>query len=269
MSERLPRVSRNNPCRICGHTDYCGFSEDGKIAICMRIGDGSFKKTKNEGWLHFLSPDLPKPKPEPKRMPSKPIRDLNVLLAMMADKTKPSMLESLGKSLGVSATALSMIGTVWAHHDVYAFPMKDATGTIAGIRYRSDTGKWAETGWHEGIFYDDLCPEPTLCICEGPTDTAAAIDLGFKVIGRPSCGGCHEMIVEVAKGFGRAMIISDADTGKAASHTTPQNAKLQAMLTIPSCMFFPPCKDLRQFVQLGGNRLMIDDMLKNITWRNV
>ncbi len=53
---RLPRVSRTNPCRICGKTDYCGFMElkDRTFCICMRESEGSFGVASNGGYKHFI-----------------------------------------------------------------------------------------------------------------------------------------------------------------------------------------------------------------------
>jgi hypothetical protein len=53
----------------------------------------------------------------------------------------------------------------------------------------------------------------TTLIVEGPTDTAAAVDLGFNVIGRPACLGCKDMIAEVVSkhGAGTTFIIADND----------------------------------------------------------
>lgn len=48
-------ASRQNPCPICGHFDWCGISADGARVICMRISDGALRETKNHGWLHRLS----------------------------------------------------------------------------------------------------------------------------------------------------------------------------------------------------------------------
>ena len=54
----------------------------------------------------------------------------------------------------------------------------------------------------------------TTPIVESPTDTAAAIDLGFNVIGSPACVGCEDMIASVASQHGHVTmlaIIADAD----------------------------------------------------------
>ena len=91
--------------------------------------------------------------------------------------------------------------------------MRDAKRAVIGIRLRNDRGQtWAVTGSKQGLFMPDSDPGTTL-IVEGPTDAAAAVDLGFDVIGRPACLGCDEMIRTKVEGYpGAPFIAADADT---------------------------------------------------------
>lgn len=50
----IMRVSRNNPCPICGHTDWCGYNQF--VAICMRVD--SEKQAGNGGFIHRLSKEM-------------------------------------------------------------------------------------------------------------------------------------------------------------------------------------------------------------------
>jgi len=70
--------------------------------------------------------------------------------------------------------------------------MSNDFGKIIGIRRRLPNGrKISLTSSKTGLFIPaDLSPEGLLLICEGPTDTAAALDLGFAAIGRPNCNSC-------------------------------------------------------------------------------
>lgn len=49
---KLRRVSKKHPCKVCKADHWCGYSENGSIAVCMRIE--SEKRTKNRGFLHVL-----------------------------------------------------------------------------------------------------------------------------------------------------------------------------------------------------------------------
>jgi len=83
------------------------------------------------------------------------------------------------------------------------------------IRLRNETGrKWAVKGSRQGLFIATQSgASTTLLIVEGPTDAAAAIDLGFRVIGRPACVGCEDMIAELVRKHGHVttLIVADAD----------------------------------------------------------
>lgn len=105
----------------------------------------------------------------------------------------------------------------------------------------------------------------TLYICEGPTDTAAALTLGLFAIGRPSCMGCEEMITKLIRlqGIRRVIIITDNDIPGLRGA-----AKLQRQIPAMSCAWSPPCKDLRAFVNAGGDRRMLEAMTKDLVWES-
>jgi len=48
----LRRVTRRNPCPVCEKPDWCSVSEDGALAICMRVERDSLRRTKNGGFVH-------------------------------------------------------------------------------------------------------------------------------------------------------------------------------------------------------------------------
>jgi hypothetical protein len=49
------RVSKKNPCQICGKPDYCTYTKDGNLALCMRVSAGSIKTAKNNAFIHVLN----------------------------------------------------------------------------------------------------------------------------------------------------------------------------------------------------------------------
>lgn len=54
MSNNWPRVSKSNPCPVCGKPDACKLSPDGAVCLCKRVEQGAFKSTK--GWyFHRLN----------------------------------------------------------------------------------------------------------------------------------------------------------------------------------------------------------------------
>jgi hypothetical protein len=54
-NDRWRRVTSQDPCRVCGKTDYCTVSPDGQIALCRRVEAGAWKtKTDRAGATYFL-----------------------------------------------------------------------------------------------------------------------------------------------------------------------------------------------------------------------
>lgn len=64
---RIHRVTKRNPCRICGKPDYCGFTDD--FAVCMRVP--SEVQTRNGGYLHLFSSKAPAAARRPARITSR------------------------------------------------------------------------------------------------------------------------------------------------------------------------------------------------------
>lgn len=103
-------------------------------------------------------------------------------------------LNELAINLGVQADALTRIGVGWdTVRRRYTFPERDGNGHIIGIATRKPNGnKVFMKGGFRGLTIPDdfehMTAGPVL-IVEGPTDVAAGLTLGLKVVGRPSCNG--------------------------------------------------------------------------------
>ncbi|ABO49519.1 toprim [Desulforamulus reducens MI-1] len=52
VNQPLQRVNRQQPCPVCGKTDWCSFND--RIAICMRVESNHLVPGKMGGWLHKL-----------------------------------------------------------------------------------------------------------------------------------------------------------------------------------------------------------------------
>lgn len=259
------RVNSKNPCPVCKKSDWCGYTPQG-VVCCMRIQ--SNKPAKNGGWIHsadtkaLSTPAAPYVRQEEKKT------DFYALWRELRRHTKSLELVGLGEALGIHPQALWLMGCVWfEYHQAFVFPMYDGNGNMSGMRLRNLEGKkWAITGSKQGIFLQNLQGEDMpkmIAILEGPTDSAAAVSLGLKVIGRPSCMGCHEAVNETIKRFKitRAVIFADNDDqGRIGAD------KLKETLSIKSCTFHPPAKDFREFVNLGGTLEALQSSVKNLVW---
>jgi DNA primase len=117
----------------------------------------------------------------------------------------------LGRALGVSAASLERLGVGW-DGEAFTFPMRDERGAVIGIRRRfADGRKNCATGSRNGLFVPDgITGGGHLLVCEGPTDCAAALDLGFEAIGRPNCNSKVRMTVRYV-GARPVIIVADND----------------------------------------------------------
>ena len=81
-ASRWLRVTRHNPCPVCGKPDWCLLSQDGKTAICARIESDKPAGTKGAGWIHHLdtTTSLPPSKPrfDAKQNPKAPASVLDM-----------------------------------------------------------------------------------------------------------------------------------------------------------------------------------------------
>ena len=257
------RVSKSHPCPICKKPDWCRVFADGWVE-CMRVE--SDRPAKSGGWMHSCQgePCWFRPTALARYQPST-INATKMIREWQAT-TSQAALEEFAVELGLSAAVLKSVGAAWAaSHLAWAFPMCDGYGNVVGIRLRNQHGKFAVRGSRQGIFCSTASARPWLYVCEGPTDTAAAVQLGLFAVGRPNCccGGSEIRIFARRHDCQRAVIVSDND-----KPGLDGARKVGGELRLPFAIYVPPAKDLREFVRLGGTREMIENTLKGTVWRN-
>lgn len=222
---------------------------------------------RNGGWLHRTSDIVPYVQPIRKAIEDKPI-DARAMWQRWFERTEHNHLDGFGMSLGVDTDCLKAIGCAWSTFGAWAFPMKDASGKVIGIRLRNDAGdKWAVKGSKAGLFIPgdySYMPDRVLYLVEGPTDLAAAMTIGLRAFGRPACLGQENFILQyiAQQKVDRLVIVTDNDNPGLRGAE-----KLQSMLSILSCIWIPPCKDLREFVNLGGRYETMQACLKDLVWQ--
>jgi phage/plasmid primase-like uncharacterized protein len=176
------------------------------------------------------------------------------------DAVDQERLKALAYSLGLSVHALTTLGIGWSTlHLAWSFPMTDATGNVVGIRLRRPNGfKFAVTGSREGLFLATAdATDPRLVICEGPTDTAALVCLGFRrIAGRPSCNGGLRLVIQLCQRHRptEVVIVADADEPGQRGADNLASALLAYVPTVRGIT--PPAgiKDARAWLQAGGTR---------------
>ncbi len=183
---------------------------------------------------------------------------------------EPPGLGHLAAKLGVAKDTLTDLRCGKHADKQWSFPMRDANRSIVGIRIRhEDEGKWAISGSSEGLFLP--MPFPTehfgpLLVCEGPTDTAAALTLFYLAFGRPSCNGAHDLCVELIRRTksNEVWIVSDPDI-----HGVNGAEKLADEICNdrPTKLIVPgKGKDLRTWVQEGADRDWMERTARDVDY---
>lgn len=269
------RVSHRDPCPRCLAPDWCTYSLELGVRCCMRVP--SQRPCKNGGWLHDL--DSATAAAPPPRKSERPVVTLNVRQVLESWGRSSFCRQhpvELAKQLGVSLDSLQMLGCVHSNQPkVWSFPMRSGDGSLIGIRMRHENGrKWALEGSRNGLFIPSCEAMQEAVVVEGPTDAAAALTMGMFVIGTPNCSACRGDLIAAIKRLKirRVSIIADVDQDKTHKNGTTYNPgidgarNLAELLPVPSRIVTLPTKDLRSFVQAGGNSATFYSIANQLVW---
>lgn len=258
------RVSKDRPCPICTKVDWCLVKRGHPpaSAICARVESPT--RWSDAGWFHALERDSRPPRRRLRflKVNAAPDGRMAAIAEGYACSVMPGRLDRFARSLGVTIASLRRLGIGWTGR-CWAFPMVGSDAAICGIRIRKPSGgKFSEKGGHEGIFVPQvLTGVDPLVVCEGPTDTAALLDLGFDAIGRPSCRGGVRLIADfVRRGdWKRHVIFADAD-GPGLDGALAL-ARVLAPLSHDVRVVVPPAKDARAWKNAGATRENVLDLI--------
>lgn len=264
MRAEWKRTSRAQPCPVCGRNDWCMVSANGAVAICPRTEEGATKYLDGSGYLHVLDPT--KPIPEKTDEKGEVLPEHNLVLSSLASKMAASCdderLARFAESLGLHPFALRMLRVGWfASSDAFSFPMFRYGQRLIGIRLRSESGKkWAIKGSRQGLFMPLQWPSDKkgVLVCEGPTDTAAMLGMGFNAIGRPSAMGSHALVEEAVNGR-PVCIISDSDS---VGLDSAQRLATHLRKCCPKVgILIPRQKDARDWVRAGATKSEVSEQV--------
>ena len=270
------RVTRKSPCPICGRPDWCGVSEDGASAVCMRVESPKPCKGKSGGWFHKLSEAVYVPPQKPKQ---KPVAQKD--FAPLAEKCRcalldtPNGLQELSRELGLSVESLERLKAGWSAGG-YTFPMMNGGRQVIGIRVRGTKKKWCIPGSHNGLFWPagvETRAKALLLLPEGPTSCAACLDLGYDAIGRPNCQlGLSDLQAILRQSRRDVVIVADHDEAKkrpdgGVYYPGQDGARAIAGGIKPLCktlkiVQMPFHKDPRDFLRAGGTREAFDCLIR-------
>jgi len=270
--EHYTRVSRSRPCPVCGKPDWCMLARDGSHAICSRVSIGGVF-CGEPGWRHLIGNVQPTTHPT---MREKAKLDASGYAVAFERALTVDQRTDTAASLGVTPGSLYRLRMGWCEeHDAPTFPMWER-GQIVGIRIRKPDGsKFAIRDSSNGFFIPrGLTLFDTLLIVEGPTDCAAALDLGFDAIGKPNASACSDELIRLLceRRPDLTVFVGENDTpdasGKVAGIDGPmrqceraKNAGLRAVFILP-----PKGKDLREWKNVhGATHDMVERIVRNAT----
>lgn len=242
------------------------------MVCCMRVMTGSYRTVDlghGLGYLHRITETAVQSLVRTLPDMSLPIeRDWELIFKRWRSTTSDQGLVEYGESLGVTTESLGRLGAVYAgERRAWAFPMHDADRRIVGVRFRSaDAKKWSLTGSKAGLFVPENLSDGPLMLCEGPTDTAAMLTLGFEAVGRPSCSGGAGMIQEILSRARRdVVIVADAD-GPGRMGAGKLAEMIVGLCKTLKLITAAPYKDVRQWVNDFGTATQVKIRVENASY---
>ena len=183
------RVTRAEPCPVCGKGDYCTRTTDGSAVKCMRVE--SEKAIESGGWVHVLEDPLP---PAPKKKIKKKLDWTEEARLMFEHPQAHDKRCEVADQLNVSVDSLERLRVgigwdEWENEEYSSWPSRDSDGRVIGyVRRYSNGSKRTNMGGSTGVFYTPrwyTWPGP-LFVVEGGSDVAACETHGLCAIGRAS-----------------------------------------------------------------------------------
>lgn len=231
------------------------------MARCMRIESD---KPSNGGWIHRLNGSATLPLK--RKSKTKATVDLEKLALQYQRAVEPDELDKFAASLGVDVDALRRLSVGIEVCGNWTFPMREADGSIIGIRIRSITGanKWSVKGGRNGLFLPlELSATATLFIAEGPTDCAALLTVALDAIARPDCTGGVSLLREYCK---RRDVVLAADADEQGRKGAESLARKLVSVCHSVRIIRPPdgLNDMREWVQAGATKLDIEAAVRQV-----
>lgn len=205
------RCSKAQPCPVCGRHKYCLLGNNGRVAVCTKVQEGAYRAL-NFGYLHFLNGHTHTIVPEKN---DDLIPDASAVfrvykqLSFFRDDMEP-----LANALRISPVALLLLGVGYSEKKrCWMFPMYNEKRHMIGLKCRNLKGnKWCFKGSRLGVYMSRVFnPHQMILVCEGESDTAACLGLGYNAIGRASAQTCMKIIPELVKNNQHIYVFADRD----------------------------------------------------------
>jgi hypothetical protein len=274
------------PCYGCGKLSTCTMHPDKSACKCWRDGGAIHRR---DGMSSPPPPDHQRHRPPPvtNKLSEKQIVEY---IRNYQIRVVENDLSDLSQQLGVTPSSLYQLGIGW-DGVAWTFPMFDGEGTPIGVHRRFPDGrKLCLSGSRLGLFFSTttsrgdsdrspwdagigtsvttqphlgghLSPPRALLICEGASDTAAALTLGYHAVGVPSAGLGADLVVRFVQRTHPAhiVIVADLDEGSSTSSGKMTWPGIEGGLWLAErllplhgnvrfCLPPPGVKDLRQWM---------------------
>jgi len=174
-----------------------------------------------------------------------------------------AILQRLSDELGVTSDSLVRLQVGWDEaSQSYVFPERNGNREICGLTLRKDGRKRAVRGSKRGLTVpaDFRLDSDDLVVCEGASDTAAALTLGHPAIGTPNVGGGFDDLALLLRCVNQGTLIKfvpDNDpAGRALEGTKRLSVRLADHLNRPIeiCELPAEFKDLREYCRRRSDR---------------
>ena len=285
LHEKWPRL---DPCPLCGRSSPCIGSPDGCIAVCVRVSAGAYRE--KSGWFFHRLKSGPRPRPHVGGRvlyiaPPPPRTDFHDLIETYQRGVIRPWLDEFAEAEGLTTAALRRLGVGLAFDhgrgtgadagDVvrtppqarcWTWPMWDGDHNLVGILRRWGCGqKRAVLGSHLGLLVPrDLGRGVRLLLCEGATDTAAALGLGFEAVGRANAGAGADDLLRLVRRLRppEVVVVADVDAHGAGQHGARRLAvRLAPFVRRLKIIAAPRHKDLREWVQGGATAADVQSVI--------
>lgn len=171
------------------------------------------------------------------------------------NQISPEQINQLADQLRLTPESLTRLEVGWSAHDqAWTFPEYNASFEVCGILRRYPDGqKTVMSGSKRGLclplgWADD---KGVIYVCEGQSDTAAAIMCGHRAIGRPGKNAGISKLADVLRNRPEDITIVLDNDPQSSISTPPCITKTLANLLGRSISIFQPptpYKDLREFL---------------------
>ena len=164
----------------------------------------------------------------------------------------------------MTSASLKRLGLGWTG-SAFTFPMQDGLGRVRGIRRRFPNGKQcAVKGSKNGIFVPtNLRHTGLLLVCEGASDTAALLDLGFEALGRPDCQSARKGVLRHVRKKRPKAVVVVADNDQPGRKGAWSLARALTLHCRHVRVITPPesIKDAREWKRQGATRADVDAII--------